>query len=353
MSDDSEAYAKQALSIGDSAIQSRSGFGSFGKYHRLFERSHSLVTRSSLLASPNGSPHPLWAIDPDYVRFAIHHGHYNHAHFIRNLTSPTIYHPSCIWALFWALAKGEHQFLRRYLPFWSHEERLTGHFVSQICERIEEFAGSWSALSAGEPKESWLDIWYADTAAGNREKTTGADLGLIIHGQYSGDGEFFKVARFQVKKVPSSNTVTIDLDQTKALLRKGELGYYLFFHAQDRNEWRRPPSVAPAKTFEQLVLEKERALTEGRVSGKSLGNESASNVDNHSFDFATFITFALADPATDFGAAARSKSDAVYTLMAGGPPTRLAVISLGTKILPAEWLSVMSEYVQTPHGDNE
>jgi hypothetical protein len=156
-----------------------------------------------------------------------------------------------------------------------------------------------------------------------------------------------------VKKVPSSNTARIDLNQTKALLQSEGVGHYLFFHGQDRQDWRRPPSVAPAPEFERYLKEAEEMRTEGKSLRKELGEENIQNVDNSSFDFATFITFALVDPTADFGAFARSKSAAVRLLMAGGPPTRLAVISLGAPIQPADWMHELGEYVRIPRGDNQ
>lgn len=349
----SDSYACLASAIVGPAIQSRVGFGTFRKYRTLFERSHRLVARSSLLAPPESMTQPFWALDPEFIHFALRHGEYNHAHFFRYLTSPIVFDPKCIWALFWALVKSEHHFAFKFLPFWSHEERLTGHFVSQVCERVEEFAGHWSSLCGDDPQKSYLDVWYADTATGNREKESGADLGLIVHGQYAGDDEFFKVARFQVKKVPSSNTARIDLNQTKALLQTEGLGYYLFFHGQDRQDWRRPPSVAPASEFEYNLEQAEKALQEGKRPGRELGKEDIQNIDGKSYDFATFITFAFADPAADFGAFARSKSAAVQTLMGGGPPSRLAVISLGAAVQPTDWLHELGEYIRIPRGDNE
>ena len=349
-------YRSLAASIADPAIQSRAGFGSFGKYSTLFERTHRLVTRSSLLAPPNGATHPYWSIDPDFLRFAIRHGNANHAHFIRTLMTPDVYYPQCIWALFWAMAKAEHNFATKFLPFWSHEERLTGHFISQLCERISEFEGRWTELDSADAKKSWLDVWYADTATGNREKETGADLGLIVNGQYSGDREFFKAARFQVKKVPANNTATIDLDQTRALLRTENLGFYLFYHAQDRNEWRRPPSVAPAFEFANHVTNAEKAIQEGKRVGNKLGSQCVSNVDSESYDFAAFLTFALADPGSESGAMANSRDEAVRTLMGGGPggpPSRVAIISLGKPIDRSEWQHALGEYVSLPRGDNE
>lgn len=347
-----DLYAELAAAIANPAIQSRVGFGTFRKFQTLFERSHDLIFRSSLITPSEGRASPLWAIDPNFLHFALRHGQYNYSHFIRHLTSPSVYEPKCIWALFWALAKAEHRFASKYLPFWSHEERLTGHFISQICERIEEFNTHWSNLVGSSDKHSWLDVWYADTSIGNREKQTGADLGLILHGQYSGDDEFYKVARFQVKKVPSSNTARIDFSQTKALLREENVGHYLFFHGQDAQEWRRPPSVAPAKEFQYKLEQAEKKLLEEKQQTKELGDESIENVDNSSFDFATFLTFAVADPVADFGAFARSKTSAVRILMSGGPPSRLAVISLGAQVQPSEWLHEMAEYIRLPRGEN-
>lgn len=348
-----DIYSQIASSIANPAIQSRDGFGSFGKHRTLFERSHRLIARSCLLAPPLVEANPYWAFDPEYLHFALRHGNYNHAYFVRALTTPTAFEPACIWALFWALVKSEHEFSRKYLPFWSHEERLTGHFISQICERIEEFAMHWSALTHADPKASTLDIWYADTATGSREKETGADLGLIVHGQYLANREFFKVARFQVKKVPPSNTARIELNQTKALLRTPGLGHYLFYHGQDRQEFRRPPTVAPVSAFEQVLTNAEKTVAEGKTARKELGEESIQNVDNSAYDFAVFLTFAFADPSADHGAFARSKSEAVRVLMGGGPPSRLAVISLGARVHPSEWLDKMGEYVRISAGDNQ
>lgn len=355
----SDSYTPLASAIAASAIHSRVGFGAFRKYRTLFEGSHRLVAGSSLLAPPASMTHLFWTLYPEVIDFADRHGmhiphdEYIHPQFFQYLTSPNVFDPKCIWALFWALAKAEHNFAFEFLPFWSNEERLTGHFVSQVCERIKEFAVHWSSLCGNDPQRSYLDIWYADTATGNREKESGADLGLIVHGQYAGEDEFFKVARFQVKKVPSSNIARIDLNQTKALLRTEGLGYYLFFHGQDLQGWRRPPSVAPAYKFEYNLKQAEKALEEGKRSGQELGKKNIDYIDYGSYDFATFITFAFADPAADFGAFARSKPAAVQTLMGDGPPSRLAVISLGAAVQPTDWLHELRDYVRIPKGDNE
>jgi len=50
MNHDPTTYRNLAAAIADPAIQSRIGFGAFGKYSTLFERTHRLITKSSLLA---------------------------------------------------------------------------------------------------------------------------------------------------------------------------------------------------------------------------------------------------------------------------------------------------------------
>ena len=105
------------------------------------------------------------------------------------LATPTSYNPKGVWALFWALAKAEHNFLHKYVPYWSHEERLTGHLVSQLIDRLEEFGDAWATLNESTEPKATCRIWYADTATGRREATTGADLGLIVQAKFRDQDE--------------------------------------------------------------------------------------------------------------------------------------------------------------------
>ena len=262
----------------------------------------------------------------------------SHAQFTRELQSA----PS--WALFWSLAKAEHAFLEKYIPFWSHEERLTGHLVSQMVERLEEYGVHWRSLASGSPEKSDCQIWYADTATARQEQFTGADLGLVVHGRMPGADEFFKVVRFQAKKVSKSGNATLDYDQLEALLNREDLGYYLFYHHLDKTQWSLPPTVRPANDFKGDLerVKKEREL-KPRRNGLGSGSVDARNTG---YDLATLVTFGVADPASDTGVLARNAQDAV-SILASGPttPSRVLIVTLGSGTDVPLWQHLLTEYV--------
>ena len=245
---------------------------------------------------------PLWTIDADFLHFYLKRSHPDHRSFFDQiLASPSSYEPSSLWALFWALAQAEHEFLSRYVPFWSHEERLTGHLVSQIVERLEDFAPYWASLSGAPESESenHCRIFYADTATARRESLTGADFGLVIQARFGKQQpEYFKVARFQAKKVEKSGSALIDFDQVEALLNRPDVGYFIFYHFHDLKKWSLPPTVLSAGHFKSRL--EELRVERARIKGPELGKESKS-VQDTGYDFATFLTFALADPASEHG----------------------------------------------------
>ena len=230
-----ETFSPLAMEVTNSSIGTRTGFGAFRKYESLSENSIRLVIESGFFLPPQqkvGEPW-FWILDPEYFHFFFRKAYpgQNFRHFLnRVLVNPLYFNPFCVWALFWALAKAEHQFLFRFIPFWSHEERLTGHLVSQIIERIEEFKPHWKSLDSYQFRNSTslFEIYYADTASGRRESVTGADLGLVVHGIFPNQKEFFKVVRFQAKKVRKSGNARINIPQAFSLMERDELGYYLF-----------------------------------------------------------------------------------------------------------------------------
>ncbi|MEH2462194.1 hypothetical protein [Nostoc sp.] len=108
----------------------RSGFGSFQHYKKLLSHTVLLVIKSGIFLSPKSLSTPIF-FKQDLLRLFIS----NYRDFYENiLTNPNTFQPNTIWALFWALSTAEHQFMFKFTPFCSHEERLTGHFVSQIME---------------------------------------------------------------------------------------------------------------------------------------------------------------------------------------------------------------------------
>lgn len=112
----------KAYEFAQKYLHTRTGFGALSHFHKIGFESMLLAVNSSFYKG--SKPHFLMI-------------KYDLRSFIKDdLTKPNSYDPPTLWALFWALAKAEHNFLSRYIPHWSNEERLTGHFVSQIIERI-------------------------------------------------------------------------------------------------------------------------------------------------------------------------------------------------------------------------
>jgi hypothetical protein len=334
----------QALVYG--TLRGRTGFGAFRHFENVFRESLQVVLESSFLVHPkeNGWP-SFMAHDPEIWHFFGRKMRSNPRVFIEGLlAAPTSFNPKPVWALFWALAKAEHHFLHKYVPYWSHEERLTGHLVSQLIERLEEFGDAWATLNESTEPKSTCRIWYADTAAGRREATTGADLGLIVQAKFRDQDEFFKVVRFQSKKVGRSGNARIDLDQVAALVQRDHLGYYLFYHPNLKNSWSLAPTVRAAKDFERHLTEAQQQ--QQQKLRRPLG-ETSVGVQQNGLDLAMFITFAVTDPASEHGVLASDAREAVSVLMSGDAPnpSRVLVVTLGEGATPVEWNETMHEWI--------
>jgi hypothetical protein len=343
------SYVRLANDIAEEVSRGRAGFGALRHFSTICRDTVKLALKSGFFANKERQPFPLWLMDEEILYFHLKRAHPDHRYFIDQiLASPSSFDPSCLWALFWALAKAEHEFLFRYVPFWSNEERLTGHLISQMVERLTDFAPRWATLN-GSPEaqaENQCRIYYADTATARKESLTGADFGLVIQARLGRQPEYFKVARFQAKKAEKSGSARIDFDQVAALLNRPSVGYYIFYHYYDRKEWSLPPTVLPASHFKHRLetLRQEKAP----VKTQSLGSEST-NAQETGYDFATFLTFALADPASEHGAYVLTAEEAVTEMMVTrpplSPPSRVMVITLGENASVIDWNELLREYL--------
>lgn len=333
-----------AAGIADGPIRSRQGFGAFRHYNGLLQDTARLVFESGLFTLPQDWPWGPWPPDPEFWLFHRSFGCPRHVQLFRRLlATPTCYHPPAIWALFWALAKAEHRFTERYLPFWSHEERLTGHLVSEIMERIGEFSPEWKDLARtnANTEPPRLELWYADLAASRREKETGGDLGLIVHGCLPGHREFFKVLRFQAKKVGPAGSLRLDIQQHEALAEHNHLGQYVLYHAADSDHWQLPPTVLP-------VSEVTTTPEDAKAASKTIPGR------NDGYDLAAFMTFAGSDPASSHGVLASDPRRAAAILLHERrrvpPPSRVVVITLGSPAVTVDWFEAFggTEMFPTP-----
>lgn len=341
-------YAKQAHGIVGGIMRGRSGFGALRNFDSVYRATARLILQSSFISlSVESLPGPMVVWHRRFWHHVLDDLLVNHRFlFSEVLTKPSSFEPHAMWAMFWGLAKAEHEFLRRYIPFWSHEERLTGHLVSQIVERMEEFSGEWRALSA---PDAFCRIWYADTATARQERETGADFGLIVHAKYQGQDELFKAVRFQAKKVSRSGRATLDLRQMKALTRTNHLGYYVFYHPYDARQWSLMPTVKAASELAENLKDELSNIAEDDRHQK-LGEKTVGvDVGDSGLDFASFVTFAVADPAAEHGVLTSDAGDAVRVLMSQSTLSRVMVISIGQGASIVDWTDLFGEYL--PQAD--
>lgn len=334
-----------ASNIVQKPLHSRSGFGAFRHFADIYDDSIRLVLNSGRIRLSLTNALPEILRNPDFLYILIRRYYLEWRGFalrfiVDILGNPTFYDPPALWTLFWALVKAEHRFLYQYTPPWSHEERLTGHFVSQLIERLEEFSDYWNSLSQISDPPVSCQVWYTDTATARREGITGADLGLIIHAKLPGQDEFFKSARFQAKKVDHSGRVRINLDQTRALLqREKRLGYYLFYHRFDKRRWSLAPTVQAAAAFKsEIDKARDHNRKEVQVSAWEEG-----------YDFAMFMTFALADPTSEeIGVYTTNGRDAVSSLIVRELPfpSRILVVTLGDTTSVLDWPDLLREHIE-------
>jgi hypothetical protein len=340
-----ERFVQLALEIGERHVRSRGGFGAFRNFRRICLDSLMLALESGFFTrNLHESVHPALFNDKFFFDFYMRRGkfHPNFIYFFEKiLSNPASFNPPCLWALFWALAKGEHEFLLRYTPYWSHEERLTGHFISQLITRIEDFEIHWADLEDNQSEnKSYCRIHYIDTATARQEKETGADLGLIIQAQFPRQEEFFKAVRFQAKKVDSKGNASIDLNQADTLIKAKNMGYYLFYHQYDQKKWTLPPTVQSALEFDSYVKDSQNKPDKSIDLGKKL-----ISVTEKGYDFATFITFAVADQASEYGELASSAKEAIRLLMATKPQlSRVLCVTLGGEASEVDWNELFDEY---------
>jgi len=126
-------------------------------------------------------------------------------------------------------------FLNKYIPQNSHEERLTGHLISEVASSLS-IIGEVFKQKAFElyHSELCLDFHYADLSARLNERVTGADFGLIFHINLPDYQEKINVAIVQAKKLDKRGR--IDIDQFRALENfTKEFGYYCFYDMCKQN----------------------------------------------------------------------------------------------------------------------
>jgi hypothetical protein len=151
---------------------------------------------------------------------------------------------------FKALIRAEIRLISRYIPQRSNEERLTGHFVSEMdnsINMIKDIFSNRSKMLYGE--ERVIDFFYIDLSRGGKiEKKSGADLGFILLVDLPDYPFLVKSVIFQVKKI-NNNSASIDHEQFEILSSHGKAWPAYLFYDMNLNTWT-SPIVNAAKTIE-------------------------------------------------------------------------------------------------------
>jgi hypothetical protein len=131
--------------------------------------------------------------------------------------------------LFNAFVFAESKFVHNFIPQKSHEERLTGHLISEYISALEIVKKVFQEKSLELYDENLtLDFHYTDLSANNREKTTGADFGILFHINLPDYPEEVRAIILQAKKLGHASTININQCNT---LKKfaGDGAYYCFY----------------------------------------------------------------------------------------------------------------------------
>lgn len=236
--------------------------------------------------------------------------------------------PPPIDVLFEAFAVSEYIVSRDYYPFKSHEERLTGHLVSELRNGLYIVSETFNRITQNLFGELVpLQFRYYDLSAQSQEKVTGADLGIIFYINWPYLEEpFCKLAIFQAKKV-DERAATIEVNQLNDINRfAGDAGFYLFY---DMSIDCYPPLVDEASDLERELrnIEENKPLKD--VKSRKEFSYSRKNFIG-SPPLSIFLLELLLEKGT--GAEMRSLREAGRKLRLDGenPVSHALIVSIGT-----------------------
>ncbi|MCL2064735.1 MAG: hypothetical protein FWG98_10265 [Candidatus Cloacimonetes bacterium] len=207
--------------------------------------------------------------------------------YLRNLLKNEVaFDNPLFYMLFKAFVYAEIKFIYNFVPQNSHEERLTGHLVSEIANSLSIIKETFEQ-KAFELYHSnvILEFHYADLSANNNEKNTGADLGLIFHINLPDYQEKVNVAIIQSKKF--NNNARIDLMQIDTLQKYAKNYAYYCFYDMNMDE-RNSPLIQKANTITSFINNDKR---ESSCGIKSLDRTDIVNGWDGGIPLSIFLIF--------------------------------------------------------------
>ena len=159
---------------------------------------------------------------------------------LRELINSSSYFDNDLFHLvFKAFVLAETKFIQNYIPQNSHEERLTGHLISEYSSALGIIKKAFEDKSNEIYNEKHtIDFFYADLSSNKMEKVTGSDFGIVFHLNLPDYPHEVRAAVFQAKKFKSN--ATIDIEQCRTLKEFGNNGAYYCFYDMDTNETSSP-----------------------------------------------------------------------------------------------------------------
>ena len=131
---------------------------------------------------------------------------------------------------FQAFARAEIRLGLRFVPQRSHEERLTGHLISELEAAIQMCSEAFTAEAVSRYSQPLhMDFVYSDLSRGGHfEKTTGGDFGLIFVIDLPDRPKLVRYAAIQAKRLEGSTS--LDKFQFDTLSKNfQESAAYLFY----------------------------------------------------------------------------------------------------------------------------
>lgn len=232
------------------------------------------------------------------------------------------------------LIAAEIRFASKYIPQNSHEERLTGHLLSESIFCLDLVKNDLIKIcNKLFDTEFNLDFHYADVASNSNEKISGADFGVILMANLPNSPQVIKAFKFQAKKAHPS--ATINIKQMESLISKGESGaFYLFYCMQDAKNIKNgclSPLVLNAHRCKNQIKEDERDQKTFTLNKDIIHKET--------LPFSAFLMLEGLNPDNNIGyrcdnleAAARY----IYNCDEDYQVSRVMVISVGSGPIPTE-----------------
>lgn len=227
------------------------------------------------------------------------------------LLDPRHLRTDALWAVYWAMFQCGQWMANTSFESDEHEDITNGKLSAQI----DRWLVSWAAHLVpqfGYPETaSYMGTF--DIANKKEETRLGADIGLIIDLNI-GDLVCRKVALFQAKKAKKGSAdIGSDTDQLSKLAARPQLGFYLFYHQLPAPLFPPAPSVVCAHELSDMVQQSDRSPHASSLTLK---------VNGVGWDWASFISFGLCEPASPHGVTFTTVSDA-FAILGGGNPGHL------------------------------